>query len=617
MRGTGKKKLTLIALVMLVFGGGVFPVMGQSGRRKIDNSRYLTDAEFMPGVPCAEKIGQLLDPVGKVSRQRFQKLLNDLVLCEGKEGGAYAALARQMYLGRVEVRSGNYFMGWEHFRMGGERLHELPADAPLKQQYLLMKGNAYQETGASALSMPFYREALDMHFRRKEPIPTNILNIFHKLAIAHYELEDVDSALYFERAAINHYENEPQSLWYPSAINNLGLMYEKIGATDSALFYYDMAREVIEKDPVGKGNLLGSVLDNLGNIYEQKSDFHTALQYFRQSYEVGLENHKRSRIIQGGAKSATMLMRIGTSEEGATLEAQKMMAEVDSFLVQLGRDRLGRRYSHYLEAKMLMAVDDLPAYDAAFKAYVAHQDSLDVIANDRRIRAMEDFFLSSEQRYSEQLELAGRETLDARENVRYLVIIGALLLLILLALVWFFRQRNLQQGDQIRLSEATEQVQQLHLENAALKKRELEQQLQFRKQDVTDLTLEMNIRNKARQDLVVQLESILKAGSPTLELRRLLNDLKREVNEERETEALIGDHEMVNNEFSEKLISRFPGLTRTERELCELFVLDLPVKEIANLRKITAQSVRMGKYRLRKTLGLETGHDLVQFLKQL
>lgn len=127
----------------------------------------------------------------------------------------------------------------------------------------------------------------------------------------------------------------------------------------------------------------------------------------------------------------------------------------------------------------------------------------------------------------------------------------------------------------------------------------------------------MKFRSKACNELILQLEELLTSSSPSTQLRRLLNDLRRQADDAQLSEVRHENPERINHDFSEKLQARFPHLTRAERELCALFLLDVSVQEIANLRKITPPSVRMGKYRLRIRLGLEEGQDLSQFLRRL
>ena len=62
--------------------------------------------------------------------------------------------------------------------------------------------------------------------------------------------------------------------------------------------------------------------------------------------------------------------------------------------------------------------------------------------------------------------------------------------------------------------------------------------------------------------------------------------------------------------FTKNLISRYPGLTPTDIELCQMTRLGLKNKEIAELMYITLGSLRVSKSRLRKKMNLLTEQNL-------
>lgn len=73
----------------------------------------------------------------------------------------------------------------------------------------------------------------------------------------------------------------------------------------------------------------------------------------------------------------------------------------------------------------------------------------------------------------------------------------------------------------------------------------------------------------------------------------------------------------LNAEFYEKLEKRFPDLTEKERRLCALLRLKLSSKELASILGITAKSVEVNRYRLRKKLNLKKEEKLSTILGKL
>ncbi|SNR17474.1 tetratricopeptide repeat protein [Tenacibaculum jejuense] len=74
--------------------------------------------------------------------------------------------------------------------------------------------------------------------------------------------------------------------------------------------------------------------------------------------------------------------------------------------------------------------------------------------------------------------------------------------------------------------------------------------------------------------------------------------------------------EQVNQNFYSKLKESYPDLTPSELKLCSLLKLNLSTKDISNLMGISYDSVKMGRYRVRKKLKLSREVNLVGFISQ-
>ena len=76
--------------------------------------------------------------------------------------------------------------------------------------------------------------------------------------------------------------------------------------------------------------------------------------------------------------------------------------------------------------------------------------------------------------------------------------------------------------------------------------------------------------------------------------------------------------EDIHPSFTQKLNqAATQKLTATEMRLCMLLRLDLSSKEIASVLRITPDSVRVARYRLRKKLPLDSTDELVNFMLKL
>jgi DNA-binding CsgD family transcriptional regulator len=70
----------------------------------------------------------------------------------------------------------------------------------------------------------------------------------------------------------------------------------------------------------------------------------------------------------------------------------------------------------------------------------------------------------------------------------------------------------------------------------------------------------------------------------------------------------------VHTDFLVVLKNRYPALTANELKLCAYVRMNLSSKEIAQLLNISIRGVEIGRYRLRKKLGLAKEMNLFEFL---
>ena len=72
-----------------------------------------------------------------------------------------------------------------------------------------------------------------------------------------------------------------------------------------------------------------------------------------------------------------------------------------------------------------------------------------------------------------------------------------------------------------------------------------------------------------------------------------------------------------NKEFLEKLMERHPDLTPGEKHLALLLRVNFSTKDVAVLTGTTPKTINMNRYRLRKSLGLDSETDLIEYLQSI
>ena len=82
---------------------------------------------------------------------------------------------------------------------------------------------------------------------------------------------------------------------YPNlltAINNIGLNYERLGLLDKSIHYYKLCCDKAPKEKV--------FLNNLANVYYKKMDYLNAIQIYEKSYSI---NNNQEEVVEKLASS--------------------------------------------------------------------------------------------------------------------------------------------------------------------------------------------------------------------------------------------------------------------------------------------------------------------------
>lgn len=72
---------------------------------------------------------------------------------------------------------------------------------------------------------------------------------------------------------------------------------------------------------------------------------------------------------------------------------------------------------------------------------------------------------------------------------------------------------------------------------------------------------------------------------------------------------------LVYNNFSKKMMSKYPDLNKGDLKLCIYLRMGLSSKEMASLLNTSVRSIETARYRLRKKLGIESGDSLMDFIQ--
>jgi DNA-binding CsgD family transcriptional regulator len=140
------------------------------------------------------------------------------------------------------------------------------------------------------------------------------------------------------------------------------------------------------------------------------------------------------------------------------------------------------------------------------------------------------------------------------------------------------------------------------------------QELALKQKDMDTVLANQAMQIKLKENIVDQLNQVVKSESPSKQIRSVILELKGQVEAQKKMAFLNENLEEVNTALYERLLTNHPDLTKSEREMCTYIRLGLSTKEIASLKNITENSVNVLKSRLRKKINLTSNHELGPYL---
>ena len=148
----------------------------------------------------------------------------------------------------------------------------------------------------------------------------------------------------------------------------------------------------------------------------------------------------------------------------------------------------------------------------------------------------------------------------------------------------------------------------------------LNSKLEVKRREFINVAQNISRQKEFLENLAARIESIPPEkgqNNQVPELKEISTSIRQKMTFSGEMEEFYGQIETVHKDFRMKLESSFPGLTNQEIKLAMLLRLNFSSKELSSLMNISAKSVEISRYRLRKRLGLSRSEKLIQFINNL
>lgn len=187
---------------------------------------------------------------------------------------------------------------------------------------------------------------------------------------------------------------------------------------------------------------------------------------------------------------------------------------------------------------------------------------------------------------------------------------------------WHKKRLALQQQ---KFEEKQEQLRILHelelehneKEIMRLQNEKLANEVLYKNKELAESTMHLVERSDALTKVKEELQRLYKTNPANNDIKKAMSLLTEIERNNSDWDRFAASFDEVNNGFLKKLKARYPVLTVNDLKLCAYLQLKMSSKEIAQLLNISIRGVEIGRYRLRKKLGLSTDTSLYDFLESI
>ncbi|MGJ5642713.1 tetratricopeptide repeat protein [Formosa sp. S-31] len=460
----------------------------------------------------------------------------------------------------------------------------------------------YETLGIDNEAIKHYHDALEYHPEKD----TTSVFISNKIGAIHLDLKQYENALHYVNRSLNIAEQIHFKKGKAQCYALLGSIAEKESDYTQALQYQNQSLNLFKIliDSTG----LATTYENIGSIYEDLKQYEQALNYFTKANAF--------------AKHSPSDLRLNILNNQG--DAYRKMGQFNKALpyTQLAYSGSKITKNIHQEASALkdLALNyaGLGDFKTAFDYMKAHLslNSNEIEQQNAELVSTLQILYEVEEREAQMQLLNKQNQLNTiKQNI--ILLSGSFLILLLVTCILYLRKRKRQES---KIQHYKNELLQANLEKKTQEEVALQREIDIKISALTNYSLHLAHKNKMISDISRTLTN-LKDRNPIMiksQMETLVKEIDSDLSQEEEWTEFISFFEQIHPNFFHGLKHSVTGnLSPSELRLCMLLRLNLSSKEIASILRITPDSVRIARYRLRKKLPVNEKEDLQVFLLNL
>ncbi len=414
---------------------------------------------------------------------------------------------------------------------------------------------------------------------------TQLAFLYNVIGAFYYDCENYDEAMRHFQQSYQLYCEIEDSTGMAQLENNLGEIFRLTGNYNQAKSYYLKA---IEMNKILKNlNWLAINHNNLGINQIHLDDTINALRHLQNAKDIAEKNQfdpTTNKVYNSLGQFYLLISQFDSAKYYYEKAYSTSVSKRDIFQIKENADGLSSVYYKMGE------------YQKAFDYHQIFAYYSDSILNNKNVTKMGLLFMQSQfenEKYRQRI-------LQDRKELRYTIIVVSLISVLLISFLIFMNQRN-------------------KTRHSKLKVKHLKLEKKYLNNELTNFALHISEKN----NLLSELQDDLKVFKNVTEgqSNKKISDLKMKLDvslsNTTDAQLLQQKADELHRDFVMRIKAMFPALTKNDIQLCSLIKLNLSTKEIAAIKQVSPQAVKVGRYRLRKKLELASEENISEYLNQL
>jgi tetratricopeptide (TPR) repeat protein len=511
----------------------------------------------------------------------------------------------------------------------------------------------------------FYKKIIEIGQSDKDSI--SLGNTYYLMAKVFYKQDKYAKSMKYNFEALGILEKTDEKGFVSDIYLDLGRIYYFSNNPDKSLEYYE--KSLKNASEISDSLRIAKIYSWLGYAYGQKNLDSLSLEYHKKALVVakGTENKASIAIYTSSVGDSYIKLEEYNIALEYIINANKLFEEISHYegfsWTLMSSSNCYRELGSFIKAaengqkafeistsmkfnniaklsseSLYKTYKELNNYTLSIfylENYLAYSDTL---LNEGKLTEMAEIQTKHEIEKQElenlmlkaELEIQNKEVEIHKVRSRFLFFLIFVLIIITVGIFYIFRYKNKSLKQKNEIYEKQKLIEEKHAEVEKAKRELIEVELKNTKLESEKLKGELDYKNKELMNFALHIteknEFLEKVKSDIKDIKdkfqgEKVKDLYLSINQtlqiDSDREKFQMHVEEVHHSFFHKLDAKYPDLTKGEKKLLALLMMNLSSKEIASTMNISPASVNTKRYRLRKKLEMGTDESLIEFLKKL